>query len=231
MIKKTNLKEIQNVAISFLYTDIKENEYSPMIVDHPIFTSAIQYDEETGLTVNILEDIAMLKKFHQIIKRQIKDTKSVKEIMYIIRPPYYLAFLKYSKPYLCQKNFSELLAFAWVRTENPNQDANVSIKTLIKWFQKSDKTFLMNKEEYEIYNHLPENFTVYRGVAVGREPFGLSWTDNYEKALWFSNRFNTASEKGYVYTATINKENILAYFEQENEIVVDPKTLNDIHII
>ena len=44
------------------------------------------------------------------------------------------------------------------------------------------KKSLMYGDEYETYTALPENFIVYRGVTSGRNPNGMSWTREYDKA-------------------------------------------------
>ena len=70
------------------------------------------------------------------------------------------------------------------------------------------------------------------GVAVGRNPQGLSWTQNLETAKWFANRFNTDTKKGYVQVGIAKKEHVLAYFNTrgEDEIVYNSKKL-DISIL
>jgi hypothetical protein len=90
-------------------------------------------------------------------------------------------------------------------------------------FKKADKKILMTEEDYEVFMSLPDEIVVYRGVAVGRNPNGLSWTDDYEKAKWFSNRFNTEKEVGYIQKAVVQKKNVLAYFNtrHEKELVCD----------
>lgn len=96
-----------------------------------------------------------------------------------------------------------------------------------------DKKVLMSKEDYNVYAALPKEFTVYRGVAVGRNPDGLSWTRDKETAFWFSKRFDHDAEIGYVKQAITQKKNVLVYFNSrnENELVINPKTLRDIKII
>ena len=90
-----------------------------------------------------------------------------------------------------------------------------------------------DEEEYEVYKSLPDKFTVYRGVAIGRNPNGLSWTKSKSKAEWFSHRFDKNNNIGYVQSAIADKQNVLAYFNSrdEDEIVVDPKTFDNINII
>ena len=81
----------------------------------------------------------------------------------------------------------------------------------------------MSEEEFTIYENLPEILTVYRGVGVGGVRDGLSWTRDINMAIWFANRFNGKNGKtGYVLSAEIHKEDILAYFSKEDEIVCRP---------
>jgi hypothetical protein len=140
----------------------------------------------------------------------------------LIRTPYHLTFLKYCEPYLSPKDLAELFADAWVSSENPNQDVNCPISYLVKMFEKCDKKYLMTEEDYQIYESLPETFTIYRGVAVGRNPQGLSWTQSLEKAEWFAHRFDKpGGQQGYVQMCIAKKSRVLAYFNTrgEDEIV------------
>ena len=108
-------------------------------------------------------------------------------------------------------------------SENPNGDVNVSLRTFVKWFRRADKKLLMTDEDYKVYRDLPSTFRVYRGVAVGRNPKGLSWTRNLSTAEWFAKRFDTKDKKGFIQTAVISRSDALAYFNTrgEDEIVAD----------
>lgn len=83
----------------------------------------------------------------------------------------------------------------------------------------------MYDDEYETYTDLPESFIAYRGVAPGRNPNGMSWTREYDKAEWFSNRFG----EGYVLEGTVNKKDVLAFFSRrgEEEIVIEAKNVQN----
>lgn len=149
------------------------------------------------------------------------------DLYIIVRKSYRLAFLKYAKEYMSLKDFSTYLADAWVSSENPNQDANCSLDMLISWFQQADKKTLMVAEDYKVYTALPDELNIYRGVALGREPNGLSWTANLEKAKWFAHRFDRDDKTGYIETAIAKKEDVLAYFNTrgEDELVVNVRNL------
>ena len=56
----------------------------------------------------------------------------------------------------------------------------------------------------------------------------LSWTTSKKTAEWFSNRFQQGD--GVVYSATIDKKYVYAYFggRNEDEVIVDPAKLEDL---
>lgn len=134
-----------------------------------------------------------------------------------------LTWLKYAKSHLSEKDFSEFLGLALVSAENPNMDVNVKIPTLIQWFRKADKKALMDAEDYKVWESLPDTVTLYRGVSVGRERYGLSWTDNRKKAEWFMHRFEREGRSGTLLTVTVPRELCLCYFNSrgEEEVVLD----------
>lgn len=242
-VKNTNLEEVKRVAKAFLYMDVEEFPDVPFFVQHPIFESAFQpiIDKSIDYTslsskennaefVNILEDEEGLEKVRLHISNRIDNEKSLLGIMIIIRKPYQLTFLRFIKEYLSEKDFGKYFAEAWVTSEDPNNDINVPIEMSIKWFRKCNKSFLMTRDELNYFNSLPGKLEVFRGVSIGRNPKGLSWTHNKEKAIWFAHRFDKLSkngEKGYVLSTIVSKKDILAYFNRgEDEIVIDTLKLD-----
>lgn len=223
---ETNLNKIKEMAKLFLRLPIQTDErIPPMIcVYHPFLQSSITYVDNQ--LVNLLEDAQTMNAYIEYMDEQI-DGGDLTKIYMLIRTPYKLTFLKHCYEYLSEKDLAEYFADAWVLTENPNQDVNCPIPYLVKMFKKCNKQYLMVKEDYEIYQALPETFTIYRGVAVGRNPKGLSWTRNLETAKWFAHRFDNKDEQGYIQVGTAKKENVLAYFNtrNEDEIVYDSKNL------
>lgn len=235
--KKSNLNEIKNVAKSFLYVEITETQFYPVFVMHPIFESGIQSVKIDGQLkmVDITASEDNLELVQSKICEQIDKANTVFSVYNIIRKSYRLTFIKYIKKYLSIDDMSTLLAHAWVTSENPNGDVNVSLETVVKWFKSCNKTILMDEQEYSVYSvysvysELPKDLIVYRGVAVNRNPHGLSWTIDYSKAKWFAHRFDTENEEGYILKASISKFDVLAYFDSrgESEIVVDVFGLNE----
>ena len=231
---ETNLESIKETAKIFLHLPIiKDKKLPPMLfVHHPFLSSSIVAIPSMDLEfIDLFESEEGLKEYYKAMEEEI-DNGDLHKIYILIRKPYRLTFIKHCEPYLSEKDLAELFADAWVSSENPNQDAKCSISYLVKMFQKCNKKYLMQEEDYRVYESLPDVFNIYRGVAVGRNPQGLSWTQNLEKAKWFANRFNTETKKGYVQVGIAKKEHVLAYFNTrgEDEIVYNSKKL-DISIL
>lgn len=223
----TNLKEVKSTAkMLFMAVKIEPNKDFGFIVCHPFTNTTVAMVEVNGkpemVDITVKENYEKWKNFiFDVIDRCDKVIK----IYMMFGQSWRLTFLKYAKDYINDKTFTELFADAWVQSENPNMDNNVTLKELISWFKRAKKDVLMETDDYAVWEALPDEFTVYRGVSVGRKEHGLSWTRNYDKAEWFANRFG----EGYVLKATIRKENALAYLNtrNEDEIVVDVFAIKD----
>lgn len=233
-LKETNIDGIREVFLSFLYLPLNETEID-FIASHPIFETFTTFTKnyvegaiEMGENRYFLDlhNPVHLGQAIKDVREHIENANLVKIYM-MIRTPYKLTFLKYAKDYMSKKDFSEYLGEAWVDEENPNQDINVSLDMVYKWFKGADKKALMDKKDYEVYKNLPNEITIYRGIGRNRNPKGFSWTSNYEKARWFADRWGN---KGYILKGTIKKENVLAYFNTrgEDELVCCTKDIQGI---
>ena len=233
MQNKTDLEQVRSIAKVLLMTEIHKTPYAPMIVQHPFTSSGYVATPKDGVIqiVNITDSEDNFQAWQGFMKKQFDNAKSAYEIYMMTNKPYGLTFLKYASPHLSQEDFSKILGDAWIRSENPNNDANVSKQKLLEMFRQAEPSELMTEEELHQYNELEETITVYRGVTTynAKNIKALSWTLDREKAEWFAHRFD---EDGTVYEAEIDKKYILAVFNgrNESEVVVDPKGLQNIRI-
>lgn len=212
----TDLTEIKNILKDFLHMPVEETEYSPIVVQHPIFESGISYVN------NKMTDIMTPEGFAAVAKQVEEDIDKIDDAfgcVNILRQSYYLTFLKFAKESLSLSDFSVLLGKFWTEEENPNGDVNVPVSLSARWFKSADKRVLMYDDEYKTYKDLPETFTVYRGVTSERNPDGMSWTRDLSKADWFSRRFG----EGYILEGTANKKDVFAFFSRrgEEEVVIE----------
>lgn len=87
---------------------------------------------------------------------------------------------------------------------------------------------VMSRRKLET-SSLPNVITVYRGEGENSTPYqqAYSWTAKLETACFFAIRLST---EGKIYTAQVNKENIIAFTNQrnENEIIVFPEYLKNV---
>lgn len=231
MRKETNMAGVRSVAKALLMLDINLTDYSPMIVQHPFTSSGmVAAPTENGLAMlDITQGDENLSAWRGLMVKQIDQAKNAYHIYMMLNKPYALSFLSLAEPHLSKKDFSEILADAWIRSENPNMDKNFVKKSLVDMFKKADQSILMDGEEKEVFDSFDDTVTIYRGVTSynAKNIKALSWTTDYQTAEWFAHRFG---EEGTVYEAQISKEHILAFFNgrNESEVIVDPKYLTDI---
>jgi hypothetical protein len=89
---------------------------------------------------------------------------------------------------------------------------------------RSQREYLMTKQELKIYNSLPEIITIFRGMTTEElesGDFGVSWTLSKECAEFFAfkygRNFSTEGKPKVVHQLEVLKVEILAYFHERNE--------------
>ena len=178
--KETNLDGVKAMARTLLYTDINKTAYSPMIVQHPFTNTGFTMVMRNGTPqcIDITADNNALHEWRQMVCEQIDSAKSAFEIYMMTNKPYGMTFLKYSAHHLSKKDFSQILADAWIRSENPNDDPNLSQAKLLSLFQSAEPKHLMSQDELNTLNGLDTTVTVYRGVTSfnAKNVKALSWT-------------------------------------------------------
>lgn len=233
MLNMTDLQRIKAVSRTLLMLDIKETKFSPIIVKHPFTDSGItgvRGEDGNVQLLRITEDANDLFHWQAHVRQKIDEAQNVFEIYNMISMPYRLTFLKFIYTHLSKTDMSQLLARAWIESETPNQDANVSKAKLISMFKAADRSSLMDEDDLAQLERMSEVVTVYRGVTAhnAKNVFALSWTTKREVAEWFAHRFG---ESGTVYTAKIEKAHVYAFFSGrgEEELIVNPAHLMNVH--
>lgn len=229
---KTNLQEIKLLAKSLLFMEPELTEYSPVIIHHPFTTSGIVGIKDADGKIrlgNIVENEEDRKQWHRQMQGIIDGCGSALRVYSLIEKQYTLGFLKHASPSLSKADYSVILADAWIRSENPNNDPNLSRGKLLSMFKAADPTVLMDADERARLDELGETVTVYRGVRSSRPGSvkALSWTLDREIAQWFAERYG---RNGTVYEAKIEKKHICALFlgRNESEVILNPEYLTDI---
>lgn len=218
--RKTSLAAVRDTSKMLLHAVPLECNNPFGIVQHPFTNTMFSMSTDKKLLdLSQTEDRDIwLKNTEYTITHS-----NVDFIFHYLNTPWLLTWLKFNKTNLSPKDFAKYLAIAWVSSENPNDDKNVPIRTLVSWFRNVDKRVLMQSDDYKYYQSLPDVVTLYRGVSPGRKKYGLSWTDDVETAKWFKQRFEEDGNKGELLTVTVPKEYCLCYFNTrgEKEIILD----------
>lgn len=114
---------------------------------------------------------------------------------------------------LDKKEHWSLFSEVWTDSENIYENRYQWHDLLTGWHD--DPQLMMDEEDRQYYDKLPDEFTIYRG---GVDDTGLSWTLDREIAAWFAKRFK---EDHSVFEKRIQKKDALAYLSgrSEHEII------------
>jgi hypothetical protein len=90
-----------------------------------------------------------------------------------------------------------------------------------------EREYLMTKKEREYLQRLPEQITIYRGMTqkeLKSKNFGVSWTLKKDVAEFFAytyqRNFATNHLKKLVHEMTINKSEVIAFFNGRDEFEI-----------
>lgn len=231
MRKVTDLQETKSVARAFVYLDPEVEKSMGIFVNHPFIGQRLMVCKEEGNLV--LLDISKPDELHRIRRNIIETIDAVtdySQFLIIMRKPYLPAFFQRTHHLLTEEDYATFLASLWTTVEFPNIDVNVTPPEFVKLFRRANKALLMDENEFERFEALPDEMTIYRGIRGRGKLQALSWTLELDKAEWFAKRWES---HGKVYSAQIKKEDVLACFcsRNEAEVVVDYRKLKDITLV
>ena len=226
---ESNMTALKTLSHTLLHLDIQPTKMSPLVVKHPFTDSGLAgiFAEDGSLSVgNLLDSPDALRTWRENFSRRINEAETAMNLFCMITKPYQFGYLRLAAAHLSEQDMASFLSYAWISTESPNNDPNLSQRELLSMFRSLDPQKLMDQEEYTQFQNLDDVVTVYRGVTSynANNIKALSWTLNREVAEWFVHRYG---EDGIVYEAQINKEHTYALFlgRNEEEVIVDPKRL------
>ncbi len=227
--KKTDIEKVRAVAISFAHLPIEPNEEFPVLVSHPYLDSAAAFipSESGNEMVNVLEGDNE-EKFKAALVAKLEQTNVLLRFIMILNKTYRFSFLNHVKDYLSDDDLGAVLRYIWIDSEYKNDGAVFTKRQLVSLFRRSTKGTLMDEEERTALEALPERITVYRGTTSinSKDIKVFTWTLDKETAVWYSQRFD--DEIQCVFQAELSKENVLAYFSSDDEIVANPFKLENI---
>lgn len=175
---QTDLSGVKRVANRLLMLDVTETKFSPAIVQHPFASSGYVLLREKGETrfADITESREDLELWQNKMRKEINAKQSAFEVYMLVNKPYRLAFLKFGQSYLSQGDFSIILVDAWISSENPNMDPNLTQCELVDMFKSANPMELMSQDEQETLNRLDKEVTVYR---IRERKYWKRWNRTY----------------------------------------------------
>ena len=153
------------------------------VLKHPLLISMWSEPLESSLRSLVDAQVARAKKC-------LAENKFSKYVQLHERPYQIDALLQFAGQIPTADEYWGLVSRIWIKAEFPHE-------RLVEWqtawtgqcteFQ-AFRYLAMSKEGVECLRALPEEVPVYRGQEL-RHPFGISWSIDKDKAVWFAKRF------------------------------------------
>ena len=142
------------------------------------------------------------------------ENKKYDSYVWLHERPYRIEAFQEIEHLLSDTAYWKLVADIWTDTENQWQNYEEWKQLLSS--KRSSRHYLMNEEEFNLLQSLPENVVIYRGCQKGINEHGLSWTLDKSIAQWFSTRLDRDGEP-IVLEKTVPKSDIIAVFTGRGE--------------
>lgn len=234
--RTTDLEQIRELAREFLSTEVtKDDLYDDVHISHPAWDCrVIRCDtsvSEKGFLciVDIPEDY---EKARAMKMKELNAATTPLQIFKLFTENWKFRFLNITKEMMPTDDLSEVLRHVWHQSEYADNTHLLNRQDVLRLFRECNPRILMSEAEYKAYQALPEELTVYRGVHQNNKQLvrAFSWTlapEEVERPVcWETCRFASSTCKAF--TAKVKKGDVLAYFEHDSEVVVNPSKLYDI---
>jgi len=221
-----NISELMNKKEK-LHKDLQpylcfEKGIGTMSLKHPLVFQIFYSPDLNAMCNNIY------KQKKQCIKEYIEE-KNYSQLLWMYERPHRIdAFLEHVAPNLSFRTdeYWDILSSLIVDSENIWQWKS-RYENLVINVDAEHARRMMNDEEREFFDNLPDEVTIYRGALEFEDGTsnidGYSWSLDREMAEFFANRFVRDGDTPVIVEGKIAKEKIRSYFSgrNENEIIAD----------
>lgn len=174
---------------------------------HPLLYSVPYFGECENVRLN------KLYEFRTAELRKAVETNNHEQFVFTHERPWRLHALMELHGSVPLEDFLPLVLSVYTDSENARENAD-DWTTLLEPLTGTDP--------WDTVSELPDGkFTIYRGG----EGNSFSWTTSLKVAQWFANRWG---ESHPVWTATIDKSNVIGYYNGRNEfeVIVNPDDIS-----
>lgn len=195
---------------------IQKLDSGALLLNAPLIQELF-YNPQSNALIN-----ARYARKQELIEKY-RTEKDWSGLIYIYERPYRTTALLALRGVCPDEDFFALAAGVWIDSENLWQHIRDWKKI---WKGPLPQEVIMDADEKKAFDALPTRLTIYRGGKQRNQiRAGMSWTLSKEKAAWFAKRYRTAGKKAEIATATVWKEDVIAYFNgrKEQEIVIYPE--------
>ena len=191
-------------------------------IRHPYLCTPINTDAPEGHINHINSGFSDTKKR---IDKLIDDGDWSKLLLFVAKPYKFYKFLEIQTK-LTDKEYWETLRETFITTHHQTHQIDDWISCFKS--ERQEKESLMDEDDLDFYNQLPDRIKIWRGANSEDFVKGLSWSTDKERGKWFARRFGHIYGEFLLCESTIEKEGILMCSKHENLIVCNPDDLPQI---
>ena len=182
------------------------------VLQHPLVYQVPYFPPMNAVVNRILRN----KREQLLIAR---EGRNWQRYLMLHERPYRLNAFTVIESLLTDTHYWELLGDLWQDSENIWQ--NFPVWTSKMKSLRPERHNFMSKEDKERLDAMPKRLTIYRGGSA-RNRHGLSYSLDYDKALWFSRRLDCKDPM--VYKRTVRKVDVFALLlsRDEQEVIIHP---------
>ncbi len=232
--RSTNMEAILNHAMELLNQPVTEDDMEDFLcTNHPLLPYRYISCYLTGgyNGIDIIKNPKDLEMVREAKRKELNECAAPLDVFKIIVRKHRFRFLKDCEQWLSVEDLSTVLRYIWDTSEYADNTKVWSKKDIARLFSECDLRILMSEEEYEAYEALPDELTVYRGVCRSNKKLVKSFSWTLEEDAVGIGRYlgydflRFGSVTGKAYTAKIKKQDVIAYFGHRSEVIVNPSKL------
>ncbi|MDM8004616.1 MAG: hypothetical protein QUV05_00470 [Phycisphaerae bacterium] len=204
----------------------------------PELAVCIQHEAVPTVRHPLVNFVCYSPKFNDQLNKQLRYKKEAMDhavsqrdwetCIWLHERPWRIDALRKLASVLSDKEYFRLLGSVWMDSESLWQYRRLARGLLSPRGRSLEaRRCMMNNEELEVFDLLPNPVVVYRGCGRGNQ-LGWSWTLDRKQAEWFARRFASLDDGrfgGLVLVGECHSSSVVAYFtgRNESEVLVDPR--------
>ena len=227
--RTTNMEEIITRALRFLDMDLEPSKKDITRIMHPFFSCRFTVGKPENNLRDLVANPEDLRAEKDQKRERILKATSPLEVFKLFSIDYLFLMLSLLVEWMSVDDMSAVFRYVWQTGVYAAGTSSLPKKELLQMVRACNPRILMDEEDYALFQALPDEMTVYRGVNPYNKLLiaSPSWTLDSGNIVRpygsFARPFGTCTGKAY--KAKIRKKDVFAFFHLFNAVILHPDKL------